>query len=468
MPLHPQRLFPTEPAVRAITNELYQAIKHLPIISPHGHCDPNWFAHNKNFSDPVALFIQPDHYLLRMLYSQGVSLQQMGIQSEATDKRAIWSLFCQNYHLFRGTPSRLWLDHSLYEICGVQHTINANNSDKIYDHLMQALATDAFKPRALFKRFNIELLATTESPLDDLAAHKAIANTELGEQVITTYRPDCVIDPEYEDFADNLQRFATLTGETLDTFTSYLQAHRIRRQYFKQHGATATDHGHPTANTANLDTHEAEGLYQFVKANQQDANKAELFRAQMLTEMAKMSIDDGLVMQLHAGCYRNHNRDLFQQFGRDKGGDLPIPADYVNGLKPILDCIGNDPRLTLILFTLDETTYSRELAPLAGHYPSLRIGPAWWFYDSVEGMRRYKKSIIETAGFYNLAGFNDDTRAFLSIPARHDMARRIDCGILAELVAEHQITIDEAHELAITLTTDLVNKAYRLKQEQYA
>ncbi len=467
MLLHPQRLLPTEPAVRTMAYELYQAIKQLPIISPHGHCDPNWFAHNKNFSDPVSLFIQPDHYLLRMLYSQGVSLQQMGIQAAKKDKRAIWSQFCQHYYLFRGTPSRLWLDHSLYEICGVEHTINANNADKIYDHLMQVLACDEFKPRALFKQFNIELLATTESPLDDLAAHKAIANTELNEQVITTYRPDCVIDPEYEGFADNLQRFAELTGESLDSFASYLQAHRVRRQYFKQHGATATDHGHPTANTANLDIHEAEALYQFVKTNQQDANKAELFRAQMLTEMAKMSIDDALVMQLHAGCFRNHNRDLFKQFGRDKGGDLPVPANYVNGLKPLLDCVGNDPRLTLILFTLDETTYSRELAPLAGHYPSLRIGPAWWFYDSVEGMRRYKKSIIETAGFYNLAGFNDDTRAFLSIPARHDMARRIDCGILAELVAEHQITIDEAHELAITLTTGLVKKAYRLKQTQY-
>ncbi|MDF1654478.1 MAG: glucuronate isomerase [Coxiellaceae bacterium] len=465
MLLHPKRLLPTEPAVRTLANELYQSIKQLPIISPHGHCDPTWFADNKNFTDPVSLFIQPDHYLLRMLYSQGIALQQMGIQNTAADKRTIWLKFCQNYHLFRGTPSRIWLDHSLYDICGVPLPINATNADKIYDHLMQVLATDEFKPRALFKRFNIELLATTESPLDDLAAHQAIANTELTGKIITTYRPDCVIDPEYEGFTSNLQHFAQLTGESLDTFASYLQAHRIRRQWFKQHGATATDHGHPTANTTNLSPQEAEHLYQAIKSNQRDAEKAEQFRALMLTEMAKMSLDDNLVMQLHAGCYRNHNRELFNQFGRDKGGDLPMPADYVNGLKPLLDCVGNDPRLTLILFTLDETTYSRELAPLAGHYPSLRIGPAWWFYDSVEGMRRYKKSIIETAGFYNLAGFNDDTRAFLSIPARHDMARRIDCGILAELVAEHQISLDEAHELAITLTTDLVKSAYRLKEK---
>ncbi len=467
MLIHPLRLFPTESSTRQIANELYSEILTLPIISPHGHCDPNWFARNQNFTNPVSLFIQPDHYLLRMLYSQGINLEMMGIAAEnnpncETDQRSIWRTCCQHYHLFRGTPSRLWLDHSLYEICGVPFTINEENADKIYDHLLPVLASDAFKPRALFQQFNIELLATTESPLDDLSAHKQIKDTELNGKIITTYRPDDIIDPEHENFHQNLQRFAELTGESLDTFTSYLNAHRIRRGSFKQHGATATDHGHPTANTAHLSATDAEKLYQTLLSGNVNAQNSELFRAHMLTEMAKMSLDDGLVMQLHAGCYRNHNKQLFERFGRDRGGDMPAKADFTNGLKPLLDAVGNHADFSLILFTLDETTYTRELAPLAGHYPCLRIGPSWWFHDSVEGMRRYKKSVVETAGFYNLAGFNDDTRAFLSIPARHDMARRIDCGVLAELVAEHQINLEEAHELAVMLTVDLAKKAYRI------
>jgi glucuronate isomerase len=182
----------------------------------------------------------------------------------------------------------------------------------------------------------------------------------------------------------------------------------------------------------------------------------------MLVEMARMSLEDGLVMQIHPGSYRNHNRGLFERFGRDKGADIPMQTDYVNSLRPLLQRYGNEPDLTVILFTLDETVYSRELAPLAGHYPILKLGPPWWFHDSPEGMRRFREQVTETAGFYNTVGFNDDTRAFLSIPARHDVARRMDCSFLAKLVVEHRLPEDEAHEVARDLAYNLAKAAYKL------
>ena len=465
--LHPDRLLPSNPAVRDIARRLYKSVEDLAIISPHGHCDSAWFAENKAFSDPVRLFLQPDHYLFRMLYSQGISLEQIGLEGRssievASDMRQIWRLFCQHYYLFRGTPSRIWLDHSVYEICGIKDEINADNADRIYDQLQARLSDADFRPRALFERFNIELLATTESPLDDLQYHQQIQQSPLAGKIITTYRPDAVVDPEFENFADNLAKFAAITETDISDFSGYLLAHQRRRQYFKQFGATATDHGHASAATANLSASEAAALYDDIRRGQYNAEAAELFRGQMITEMAKMSLQDGLVMQFHAGCFRNHNQQLFENFGRDVGADIPLAVDYVQGLKPLLDCVGNERDLNIILFTLDETTYSRELATLVGHYPCLTLGPAWWFHDSVQGMRRYKQQVIETAGFYNTAGFNDDTRAFLSIPARHDVARRVDCGFLAELVAEHQLDETEALSLAIDLSGELAKKAYKL------
>jgi len=227
-------------------------------------------------------------------------------------------------------------------------------------------------------------------------------------------------------------------------------------------GATSTDHGHPTARTADLSPAEAEALFARVIKGQRSTADAELFRAQMLTEMAGMSVEDGLVMQIHPGAFRNHNPALFEQFGRDKGADIPMQTGYVRELRPLLSRYGNNRDLTIIVFTLDETAYARELAPLSGHYPALKLGPAWWFHDSPEGMRRFRAQMTETAGFYNTVGFNDDTRAFLSIPARHDVARRIDCGFLAQLVVEHRIEEWEAAELAVDLSYNLAKAAYKL------
>ena len=467
MLIHEDRLFPADPAVRAVARRLYDHVKALPIVSPHGHTDPRWYAENEPFSDPALLFVVPDHYIFRMLYSQGVPLQDLGIASRdgsavATDPRAIWRLFAERYHLFRGTPTRLWLDHAFATLFGLERRLSAETADHYYDIIADALRQPEFRPRALFERFNIEVIATTESPLDELRWHAMIRQSHWQGRVITAYRPDAVVDPDFQGFRDNVARLGELTGEDTATWAGYLAAHRKRRAFFQSYGATATDHGHPTARTADLPPPTADALFGRVTRGHPSAEDAELFRAQMLTEMARMSLEDGLVLQIHPGSFRNHNPALLARFGRDMGADIPTATDYVHALKPLLDRFGNEPGLTVILFTLDETSYGRELAPLAGHYPALRLGPPWWFYDSPEGMRRFRELTTETAGFYNTVGFNDDTRAFPSIPARHDVARRVDCGYLAELVVTHRLDEDEAHEVAHDLAYGLAKRAYKL------
>ena len=466
--LDPDRLLPAEPGTRAIARELYAHVRDLPIVSPHGHTDPAWFATNDPWTNATELLLAPDHYLYRMLYSQGVSLDALGVPSRAgpskNDPREAWRLFASHCYLFRGTPSRVWLDHVFAEVFGFDVALDATTADLYFDRINEALATPAFHPRALFDRFNIELLATTEGANDDLEHHAAIRGSGWKGRVITTYRPDAVVDPEHEEFASALRRFGEITGEDVHSWEGYLRAHRKRRADFRAAGATATDHGHPTPATADLPDAEKQALFTRIVGGSWTSEDAELFRAQMLTEMAAMSVEDGMVMQIHPGSLRNHNRWLHQHYGRDKGADIPQRTDYVRALKPLLDRFGNEPRLSIILFTLDESTYARELAPLAGHYPCLKLGPAWWFHDSPEGMRRFREMTTETAGFYNTVGFNDDTRAFLSIPARHDVARRVDCAFLARLVAEHRIQDWEAAELAHELAYDLVRRAYRLDE----
>lgn len=464
--LHEDRLFASDPTQRAIARDLYRSVATLPIVSPHGHTDPRWFATDAPWRNATELLLSPDHYIFRMLYSQGVPLSALGVPSRdgppATDPREAWRTFAAHYHLFRGTPSRLWLDHAFAEVLGIDVQLETATADHYFDRIGELLATPAFRPRALFDRFGLEVLATTEGAEADLSAHHAIHRSGWPGRVITTYRPDSVIDIEHEAFRPAMARFAELTGEDVWSWPGYLAAHRRRRADFRAAGAVATDHGHATPRTANLNPAEAEALFARVTGADPSAADAELFRAQMLTEMARLSVEDGMVMQLHPGSFRNHNAALFASHGRDKGADLPVRVDYVAALKPLLDAVGNEPALTLILFTLDESTYARELAPLAGHYPCLRLGPAWWFHDSPEGMRRYREMTTETAGFYNTVGFNDDTRAFLSIPARHDVARRVDCAFLARLVAEHRLEDWEAADLATELTVGLARRAYKL------
>ena len=464
------RLFPSEPRSRALATRLYESVRGLPIFSPHGHTDPAWFAENQPFPNPAALLIQPDHYIYRMLYSQGVSLDRLGIpeqgespgSAQSPEPREVWRIFAENYYLFRGTPTRLWLDHTFSELFGLAERLSATNADRYYDVISEALLTPRFRPRALYDEFGIAVLATTDSPLDDLRHHRAIRESGWAGRVLPTFRPDAVIDAEYAGFRANLDRLGEIAGEDVSTYKGYLNALRERRGYFKKNGATATDHGHLTAMTADLGKDEAARLYDRIYAGTSSTADATLFQAQMLTEMAGMSLEDGLTMQLHPGSVRNHNDVVYRRFGRDRGADIPAATEYVRALRPLLSKYGNEPGLTLIVFTLDETSYARELAPLAGHYPALRLGPPWWFHDSPEGMMRFREQATETAGFYNTVGFNDDTRAFLSIPARHDVARRVDAAFLARLVAEGRMDEDEAAEVIRDLTVNLVRRAYKL------
>jgi glucuronate isomerase len=466
--LHPDRLFSSDPAQRTLSRSLYAGVKDLPIISPHGHTDPAWFAKNENFKDAASLLLVPDHYLFRMLYSQGIPMESLGVPridggAVETDTRKIWRIFADYYYLFRGTPSAMWMDHVFYEVFGLDELFSPGNADDFYDSITAALQTDAYRPRALLDRFNVEVIATTEGSVDKLLHHRAIAGTPWAKRVITTFRPDDGVDPEREDFQRNVARLGEMTGEDTQTWTGYLNAMRARRATFREFGATATDHGHPTAATADLSTGESEKLFARCLSGQVTPAEAELFRAQMLTEMAGMSLEDGMVMQIHSGARRNINLPVFRKFGRDKGADVPSPTNYLDGLKPLLDKYGNEASLKIILFTLDETTYARELAPLAGHYPCLKLGPPWWFNDSPEGMLRFRHQTTETAGFYNTVGFNDDTRAFLSIPARHDVARRMDCRFLAQLVAEGRLRMSEAEELSVNLAYTLAKQGYNLQ-----
>ena len=461
------RFFGAEPEARAIARELHAGIADLPLVSPHGHTEPRWYAENAAFPDPARLMVVPDHYVFRMLFSQGVALEDLGVPTRdgttvETDGRAIWRRFAGHYHLFRGTPTRAWIDHTMASLFGLTERLGPANADHHYDHIAECLQRDDYRPRALYERFNIEVIATTDGALDDLHWHKVIRESGWRGRVVPTLRPDSVVDPSFDGFAANLDRLGEITGCDTGSWQGYLDAHRARRAFFASMGATATDHGHPTARTASLAPGEAAALFDRIRTGRAEADQQELFRAQMLTEMARMSVDDGLVMQLHPGAWRNHSPAMFARFGRDKGFDIPTRTDYVGALKPLLDEVGCAPGLRLIVFTLDESSYARELAPLAGVYPALWLGPPWWFHDSPEGMRRFREMTTETAGFYNTVGFNDDTRAFPSIPARHDMARRVDCAFLARLVGEHRLDLDEAHDLARELAYGLPKRAYGL------
>jgi glucuronate isomerase len=468
-PLHldPQRFFPSDPQVRSIAARLFATVEALPILSPHGHTDPRWFSGNERFEDAVSLLLWPDHYLLRMLMSQGVPLERLGIPPAdaapvAADRRSIWRLFAEHYRVFRATPSRLWLDHVFATVFGFDVRLSPETADHYFDTINAALATPEYLPRALYERFGIEVLATTEGALDALEHHAALAKSGWKGRIITTFRPDDVVDPDRQDFVANVLRLGEAAHEDASSWHGYLAALANRRAFFRTLGATATDHGHATARTADLSPLKARELFERILASKQQPGDAELFRAQMLTEMARMSCDDGMVMQLHAGAWRNHNAILFDRFGRDKGGDFPTRTNFTAALKPLLDRFGSRRDFLLIVFTLDESTYSRELAPLAGHYPCLKLGPPWWFHDAPEAMLRFRRQSTESAGFYNTVGFNDDTRAFFSIPARHDLARRIDCAYLAELVATHRLEEDEAGEVAVELAYRLAKSAYRL------
>jgi glucuronate isomerase len=465
--LNPDRLLPADPGVRPIARALYDRTKTLPIVSPHGHCDPGALADDTPFGDPATELVTRDHYVLRLLYSQGVPLESLGVQPLEgppldVDPRQVWRELGARYHLFRGTPSKLWLDHTLQEVLGVATPLRAETADTVYDEISARFAEEPFAPRAFVDGCDIAFLATTDGALDRLQAHARLRESGWNGRVVPTFRPDDVVDPDRPGFLNGVVELGELSGSDTWTWPGYLDALRSRRASFVAAGATASDHGHPSPVTADLSRREAETLFARIVGGKQQPGDAELFRGQMLVEMAAMSMDDGLVLQIHAGAWRDHNPVVAARFGPDKGADIPRAVDYVGGLKALLGRFGNEPALTIVVYTLDESTYSRELAPLAGHYPALRLGPPWWFHDSPEGIRRFYQSVVETAGFANTVGFNDDARSLLTIPARHDVARRLQAGYLAGLVAEHRLERDEADEIAEDLAYTLARRAFRV------
>lgn len=469
--LSPDRHFAPEPEQRGAARELYGLVENLPLVCPHGHVDPKLLSNpNATLGTPADLFIIPDHYVFRMLYSQGVPLEDLGVPTldgtpVETDHRRIWQRFADNFHLFRGTPTGLWVADELVNIFGVEEKLTGESAQRIYDHLEEHLAMPEFSPRALFERFDIETLCTTDTATDSLDRHKSLREEGWGERIRPTLRPDAVVNLDTPGWQENIERLAEVSERDISDYSSFIQAIKDRRTFFKEMGAVATDHSATTPHTERLSPTEADTI--FVRALRGEASgaDAERFTAHMLIEMARMSVEDGLVMQLHVGSLRNHNETVHSRFGLDKGADIPVAADWTRGLHALLNDCGSDPRLRLILFALDESAYSRELAPLAGHYPALSLGAPWWFYDSPNGMRRYLELVMETAGIYNTAGFNDDTRAFASIPARHDMWRRVTCDWLAGLLLSGVVDEEEAADMSRELAYGLACKAYRLEHE---
>ncbi len=466
-------VFAADPRQRDLAIELHGLVRDLPLLCPHGHVDPGLLAGDEPFPDPAHLLVVPDHYVTRMLLSQGIPPARLGVPARdgspvETDGRAIWRLLAENWHLFRGTPSRLWLERTFATVFGIDTRLGPATADDVYDAIAARLAEPSFRPRALFERFGIEVLATTESPLDDLSRHAKLAADGWGDRVITTFRPDEVVDLEFAGWAGKIEALGELTGHDTGTYAGYLAALRARREAFIAAGATSSDHGHPTARTESLGDAAVDALYDRALRGEASAGDAELFRAHMLVEFARMSLDDGLVMQLHPGSVRNHNTWLHDRHGRDVGGDIPQATEYVHALRPLLDRHGNDPRLRIVLYTLDEQAFSRELAPLAGGYAALYLGAPWWFLDSPDGLRRFREAVTETAGFYNTAGFVDDTRAFCSIPVRHDVARRADAAYLASLVVQGRLPLDEAAETIADLAYHLPKRVFRLDRKEAA
>ncbi len=473
--LHPDRYFTPDPTQRRIARELYEPVADLPLVCPHGHVDPRLFADDDaTFGTPTDLLIIPDHYVFRLLYSQGFSLESLGIpRTDACpehsrggspveqDHRKIWQTFAENFHLFRGTPSGAWLAQELVEVFGVEEKLNGETGQVIYEQIAEQLAAPEFRPRALFERFNIEVLCTTDAATDTLQHHQAIRDSGWGGDARPTFRPDAVVNLQTAGWRENIDALSDVSGVTVHSYATFVRALEQRRTFFKSMGATATDHGAQSAYTAELAAGEADAVFQRALRGEATPDDAHRFTAHVIVESARMSIEDGLVMQFHVGSVRNHNRFVSDLFGPDKGNDIPERAEFTHNLRPLLNKCGNDPRLNLVLFTLDESSYSRELAPLAGHYPALKLGPPWWFHDSPNGMRRYFEAVIETAGLHNTAGFNDDTRAFPSIPARHDVWRRVSADWVAGLVVRGIIDVDDAREMVWEMAFGLAKRVYK-------
>lgn len=466
--LRKYRYFDPQNEQRELAHKLFSAVKDLPLICPHTHVDPQLFADpDYHFGSPAELFIIPDHYVFRMLYSQGVPMESLGVPREdggpvETDHRRIWQTFAEHFYLFRGTPTGLWINEELTTVFNIEKKLNGDTAQEIFDQISELLSQPEFTPRKLFERFNVEALSTTDPATSRLEHHQAIRDSSWSGRILPTFRPDSVVNLDTPNLKSHIDALSAASGIDVTDYPSYIRALEQRRAFFKQLGATATDHAALTPHTARLSESEANAIFTKALKGSLSADDAARFTAHMLIELARMSTEDGLVMQLHIGSYRNHNRTIFERFGLDKGADIPIATEFTRNLQALLNQYGNEANFTLILYTLDEATYSRELAPLAGHYPAVRLGAPWWFFDSWNGMRRFKDRVMETTGLYNTVGFNDDTRAFPSIPVRHMLARRSDANWLANLVVRGIIDHEDAEEMIRDVAYEIPKHAYRL------
>ncbi len=464
--VHPDRLFPAEPSTRAVARTLYAQVKELPILSPHSHVPPEWIAQDIPFRDPASLLVTPDHYITRMMHARGVSLTDLGVGqgelSEAASRKA-FRLLCEHWPAYAGTPVRYWLESELVEIFGVTQRLSAATADAIYDVIAEWIARDSSRPRALLDSFDIEVLATTDDPCDDLAHHAALrADPSFTRRVLPTFRPDRYLEPGRPDWVPLVDRLGAVSGEDVGTYAGYVAALENRRAFFKAHGGVSTDHSHRDLRTDMLPVAEASRVYAAARAGTATAEECVALQRHMVSEMARMAHEDGLTMTLHPAVARNHHGPTFAAYGADVGGDIPIAVEATQALAPLLNAYGTSPNFNLVVFTMDETLYARELAPLAGFYPVMHVGVPWWFIDAPDAIRRFRRATTEAAGFTRTSGFIDDTRAFCSIPARHDMSRRLDCGHLAELVVEHRLDLDEAAEVAHLLVAEQPRTVFKL------
>jgi len=464
--VHPDRLLPSEPGLRTTARNLYDSVKDLPIISPHGHVPAQWLADDVPFTDPTSLLITPDHYVNRMLHAHGVELSALGVgQGHLGDQasREAFRTLCSHWSAYRGTPVRLWFDAQLGEIFGVKVQPSADTADQIYDQIASCIASPEFKPRALYEKFRIEVLATTDDPCDDLGAHQFLRDDQAWHgRVIPTFRPDKYLEPALPSWNADVDRLAEVSGLDTGDYGGFLGAMENRRQYFRDNGAVSSDHSHFDSRTDALEPSEAERIYNLARKGEVTEPEATALRRHLVSEMARMACEDGLVMTLHPGVRRNHHMPTFEKYGADVGTDIPVKMEFTDALRPMLNRYGTHPNFQLVIFTIDETVFSREIGPLAGFYPSVFAGVPWWFIDAPEAIRRFRAAITESAGFAKTSGFIDDTRAFCSIPARHDMSRRLDAGFVAQLVAEHRLNEDEAIEVMHDLVVTNPRRAFKL------
>ncbi len=449
---HADRLFPADLSTRMLARRLYESVRGLPLVCSGVVADPSWFAENPALPDPAQVFVQSDRQVWAILRGHGVAPGQLGVADDgasiAGDPASVWKVFAANYHAFRGTPTRLWHDHAFSTLFGLNERLSADNSDRFYTRVAECLAKPEFRPRALFQRFNIELLSALATPFDSLDPYLA-ARGSLKGRLVPTYCPDRLVDANNPGFITALDRFAELTSTDAWTWKGYLDAHRQRRAQFKSAGALAISQFALAARTADLPAEDAEKLFAKIVSRDFSPAEGDLFRAQMATEMARMSLDDGLVLQLHLDTPPVH----------DPEQKVPPPMPSVDGLLPLLQRFRGEPGLRVVACQDGLSAQADELARLASEYACLFVSAGG--SGGSEPMRRFRAMSFQNAAFYKTLNALQGQR-FIALAALTDAIRRLDCAFLAEFVVAHRLDEDEAHAMAKDVAYGISKKVYHL------